>query len=112
MIAKYLRALFLMSLTLLTVSAWGQTDKLVNISYDPHADSVFFEQMQQRMEQIRKTENRPTVALVLAGGGAKGAAHIGVLKYIDEKGIPIDFIAGTSMGGLLGGLYAMGYSVN
>ena len=112
MIAKYLHALFLMSLTLLTVSAWGQTDKLVNISYDPHADSVFFEQMQQRMEQIRKTENRPTVALVLAGGGAKGAAHIGVLKYIDEKGIPIDFIAGTSMGGLLGGLYAMGYSVN
>ena len=97
MIARYLRFLCLMSLTLFSVIAWGQTDKLVNISYDPHADSVFFEQMQQRMEQIRKTENRPTVALVLAGGGAKGAAHIGVLKYIDEKGIPIDFVAGTSM---------------
>ena len=54
--------------------------------------------------------NRPKVGLVLSGGGAKGAAHIGVLKYIEEAGIPIDYIAGTSMGSIVGGMYALGYS--
>ena len=53
---------------------------------------------------------RPKVGLVLSGGGAKGAAHIGVLKYIEEAEIPIDYIAGTSMGAIVGGMYAMGYS--
>lgn len=54
--------------------------------------------------------DRPKVGVVLSGGGAKGAAHIGVLKYIEESGIPIDYIAGTSMGAIIGGLYALGYS--
>ena len=54
--------------------------------------------------------SRPKVGLVLSGGGAKGAAHIGVLKYIEEAGIPIDYIAGTSMGAIIGGLYALGYT--
>lgn len=54
--------------------------------------------------------SRPKVGLVLSGGGAKGAAHIGVLKYIEEAGIPIDFIAGTSMGSIVGGMYALGYT--
>ncbi|MBR5499039.1 MAG: patatin-like phospholipase family protein [Bacteroidales bacterium] len=53
---------------------------------------------------------RPKVGLVLSGGGAKGAAHIGVLKYIEEVGIPIDYVAGTSMGSIIGGMYALGYS--
>ena len=53
---------------------------------------------------------RPKVGLVLSGGGAKGAAHIGVIKYLEEAGIPIDYIAGTSMGSIVGGMYAMGYS--
>ena len=53
---------------------------------------------------------RPKVGLVLSGGGAKGAAHIGVLKYIEEMGIPIDYIAGTSMGSIVGGMYALGYT--
>ena len=56
------------------------------------------------------TKERPKVGLVLSGGGAKGAAHIGVLKYIEEAGIPIDYIAGTSMGSIVGGMYALGYS--
>lgn len=97
-------------LMVLTMSGWAQENGLVNISYDPRSDSIFFAKMQKYMSDIRKTEHRPTVALVLAGGGAKGAAHIGVLKCLEEKGIPIDFVAGTSMGGLMGGLYAMGYS--
>ena len=95
-------------LTISTATLYAQQHKLVNVSYDPKSDSVFFAEMQKRMAEIRKS--RPTVALVLAGGGAKGASHIGVLKYLEEKGIPVDFVAGTSMGGLLGGLYAMGYS--
>jgi len=55
---------------------------------------------------------RPKVGLVLSGGGAKGLAHIGVLKVIDSLGIKVDYIAGTSMGAVVGGLYASGYSAN
>ena len=58
------------------------------------------------------TTTRPKVGLVLSGGGAKGAAHIGVLKYIEEAGIPIDYIAGTSRGSIVGGMYALGYSAD
>lgn len=54
--------------------------------------------------------DRPTVAVVLSGGGAKGVAHIGALKVIEEAGFPIDIITGTSMGSLIGGLYSLGYS--
>ena len=50
------------------------------------------------------------VGLVLSGGGAKGFAHIGVLKVIDSLGIKVDYIAGTSMGATIGSLYAAGYS--
>ena len=78
-------------------------------SVDPKADSVAVAQMRARMAQIRK--HRPTVALVLSGGGAKGAAHVGVMEYIEELGIPVDMVLGTSMGGLIGGLYSLGYSV-
>ncbi|MBP6107285.1 MAG: patatin-like phospholipase family protein, partial [Steroidobacteraceae bacterium] len=51
---------------------------------------------------------RPRVGLVLAGGGAKGGAHVGVLKVLEEMRVPIDCIAGTSMGALVGGGYASG----
>ncbi|WP_313791186.1 patatin-like phospholipase family protein [Lacinutrix neustonica] len=55
-------------------------------------------------------ENRePKVGLVLSGGGAKGLAHIGALKVIDSLGIRIDYVAGTSMGAIIGSLYASGY---
>jgi len=50
------------------------------------------------------------VGLVLSGGGAKGLAHIGVLKVIEEAGVRIDYIGGTSMGAIIGALYASGYS--
>ena len=55
---------------------------------------------------------RPKVGLVLAGGGAKGAAHIGVLKVLEENNIPIDMVVGTSMGSIIGGLYAIGYTAS
>ena len=53
--------------------------------------------------------HRPKVALVLCGGGAKGAAHVGVIKALEESGVEIDMVVGTSIGGIVGGLYAMGY---
>ena len=52
------------------------------------------------------------VGLVLSGGGAKGLAHIGVIKALEENNVPIDYIAGTSMGAIIGGLYAAGYSTS
>ena len=55
-------------------------------------------------------EQRKKVGVVLSGGGAKGMAHIKALKVIEEAGIPIDYIAGTSMGAIVGGLYAIGYT--
>lgn len=77
-------------------------------SCDPAGDSVVVARMRARMDRIRR--RRPTVAVVLSGGGAKGAAHVGVLRYLEEQGIPVDMVLGTSMGGLIGGLYSVGYS--
>jgi NTE family protein len=58
----------------------------------------------------REPGTRPKIGLVLGGGGAKGAAHVGVLKVLEELRIPIDCIAGTSMGAIVGGMYASGMS--
>lgn len=58
------------------------------------------------------TQERKRVAVVLSGGGAKGTAHIGALKVIERAGIPIDIVTGTSMGSLIGGLYAIGYNAD
>jgi len=55
---------------------------------------------------------RPKIGVVLSGGGAKGLAHIGILKAIDSAGLKVDYITGTSMGSILGALYAVGYSAD
>jgi NTE family protein len=57
-----------------------------------------------------KGQVRPKIGLTLSGGGAKGLAHIGILKAIDSAGLKIDYITGTSMGSVIGGLYAIGYT--
>jgi len=62
--------------------------------------------------KAQDTIKKPKIGLVLSGGGAKGFAHIGVLKEIEKAGIKIDYIAGTSMGAVIGGLYACGYTAN
>src|SRR5262245_3581802 len=54
---------------------------------------------------------RPKVVLVLSGGGARGSAHIGVIKVLEEYHVPVDLVVGTSMGSIVGGLYASGWSV-
>mgnify|MGYP003300154807 CR=1 FL=1 len=64
----------------------------------------------QGQNSIDTSLHRPTVGLVLSGGGAKGVAHIGAIKALEEAGIPIDYITGTSAGAIVGGLYASGYT--
>ena len=63
-------------------------------------------------EEFANNKTRPKIGLVLSGGGAKGSAHIGALKVIEELGIPIDYVSGTSMGSIIGGMYAMGYTAD
>lgn len=62
------------------------------------------------MAQDQNSDPPPKVGLVLSGGGAKGLAHIGALKVIEEAGVKVDYIGGTSMGAIVGALYASGYS--
>ena len=62
--------------------------------------------------QLNSYFDRPKVAVVLSGGGAKGVAHISALRAIEEAGLPIDIITGTSMGALIGGLYSIGWSTD
>lgn len=64
------------------------------------------------MPQAKPANGRPRVALVLAGGGARGAAHIGVLKVMEREGIPVDFVAGASIGAVIGSLYSAGISAS
>jgi NTE family protein len=67
--------------------------------------SIFF-----ILPSLAHAQSRPKIGLVLGGGGARGAAHVGVLKVLEANKVPIDFIVGTSMGSIVGGLYASGYS--
>ena len=99
----------ILSYICVVLSLYMSAPSAMAISVDPKGDSLAVARMRERMAQIRKT--RPTVALVLSGGGAKGTAHVSVIKYIEELGIPVDLVVGTSMGGLIGGLYSLGYSV-
>lgn len=62
------------------------------------------------LQLLTQATARPKVGVVLSGGGAKGTAHIGVLKVLEQAGIPIDYIVGTSMGAIVGSLYSIGYS--
>ena len=63
----------------------------------------------EETESPAPRKERPKVGLVLSGGGAKGMAHIGALKIIEEAGIPVDIVVGTSIGSIIGGIYALGY---
>ena len=64
----------------------------------------------QKKDSTAVVNTRKKVGVVLSGGGAKGMAHIGVLKVLEKAGIPVDIVTGTSMGSIIGGLYAIGYN--
>lgn len=68
--------------------------------------------LQTVVAQETTQKSRPKIGLVLSGGGAKGFAHIGVLKMLEKAGVKIDYITGTSMGAVVGGLYASGYNAS
>jgi len=68
---------------------------------------LFFSLIASAQEKIAP---RPKIALVLEGGGALGLAHVGAIQWLEENHIPVDYVAGTSIGGLIGGLYASGKS--
>ena len=91
---------------LLTMIIWSAVSRAQTVN--PEIDSIAVKEMREYMDEIR--QYRPTVALVLSGGGAKGASHIGVIYRLEELGIPVDVVLGTSMGGLVGSLYSLGYT--
>lgn len=99
----------LLGLFLLSIFGGGSL-RAQELTYgiDPARDSAAFAAFRMRMDSIRQT--RPVVALVLSGGGAKGAAHIAVLKHLDSIGLRPDIVVGTSIGALVGGIYACGHS--
>jgi NTE family protein len=86
-----------------TAVARGDEPRIVRLHYQEVAS-------RQNGFLPRRELARPKVGLALSGGGARGFAHIGVLKALEEAGIPIDMVAGTSMGCVIGGLYAAGHS--
>ena len=63
-----------------------------------------------QVKENLKIPKNPKIGLSLSGGGAKGFAHVGVLKVLDSLGVKVDYISGTSMGAIVGGLYASGYT--
>lgn len=100
----FLRIFLLSSLILSFSVSFCQNSYNITIDYKTKALPFGLEE--------KVPANRPVVALALSGGGSRGLAQIGVLKALEEAGIRIDMIVGTSMGSIIGGLYAAGYSVD
>ncbi|TNE70911.1 hypothetical protein EP331_10670 [bacterium] len=74
--------------------------------------SVFFPHALLAQNAPSSNKKRPKIGLALSGGASKGMAHLGVLEVLEKNGIPIDYISGTSMGAIIGGLYATGYPID
>lgn len=94
------KILVLLLICLISSIAWAQDN----------ADQKIISHGRSFFPIKEKSINRPTVALVLGGGGARGISHIGALQVLEEWNIPIDMIIGVSMGSIIGGLYAAGYT--
>ncbi len=104
-VALFLQEKILFSHSTFSISIWGVTAVF---------SALLLFSTQNTFSQDKKQDSikRPKIGLVLSGGGAKGFAHIGVLKVLEEAGIKIDYIGGTSMGSVIGGLYASGYNAS
>ena len=97
-----LRRIYLVFFWILLAANLGLAAQSPNLPAAPAAPAT-------RPDQSAKSD-RPKIGLVLQGGGALGLAHVGVITWMEEHHIPIDYIAGTSMGGLVGGVYATGHN--
>lgn len=101
---------FLKKLFFIVIPIVGVT---TSIAQNTSTISIEFRTEKLRFGLDKQIPNdRPIVAVALSGGGSRGLAQIGVLRALEEAGIPIDMIVGTSMGSIIGGLYASGYSIN
>lgn len=103
---KYL--LISVLLMLLPLLAGAQASSSSGFGLDGESDEQALRELRSYMKRIHRS--RPSVALVLSGGGAKGAAHVGALRFMEQLDIPVDVVIGTSIGGLVGGLYSVGYT--
>lgn len=88
------------------------TDPALPGSSEMISQSDTISTIQRNVRPISQIHSRPTIALALGGGGMRGAAHIGVLKVLAKEHVPVDYIVGSSMGAIVGGLYAGGVSVD
>jgi NTE family protein len=95
----------------LTGPAWGADDG-ANLATPANLNGNPLGTAAPGAQKISVVPSRPTIALALGGGGSRGAAHIGVLRVLQRAGIPIDYIAGSSIGSVVGGLYAAGTPVD
>jgi NTE family protein len=105
MVALFLQEKIGFRLSQFSIPIWGVQTTLFIIL-------LFSQENSFSQEKKSDSVKRPKIGLVLSGGGAKGFAHIGVLKVLEEAGIKIDYIGGTSMGSIVGGLYASGYNAS
>lgn len=107
MITAVMKKLLIAIFLLVPLVAAGQNNTQLASNMEV-SDPAAWKTLRARMQKIHK--KRPVVALVLGGGGAKGCAHVGVIKHLEEIGMPVDMVLGTSMGALVGGLYSLGYN--
>lgn len=105
MVALFLHEKIAFCLSQFSISIWGGACMSLTLV-------LFIPQNSFSQEKKQDSVKRPKIGLVLSGGGAKGFAHIGVLKVLEEAGIKVDYIGGTSMGAIIGGLYATGYNAS
>ncbi|MCJ7507580.1 MAG: patatin-like phospholipase family protein, partial [candidate division Zixibacteria bacterium] len=100
---KMIRKTAILFLTFMLYSGVWAEGKIIRLEFgEPDSQSINL--------PLKKQFKKKKVGLVLSGGGARGFTQIGILKVLEKEQIPIDYIAGTSMGGVVGGLFAAGYS--
>ena len=101
-----MRISFYQNSRLFKVSLMAASLTMIALGFPVYAQSNTSE------NSVKEIKKRPKIALVLSGGGARGFAHVGVLRALKEMRVPIDMVVGTSMGAVVGGAYAAGRSVD
>jgi NTE family protein len=101
-------ALWSVTIAFMLVPLAAQGDDPLEPSDEASKAAAALADRAESAEPVDTAHRRPVIGLVLSGGGARGLAHVGVIRWLEEHRIPIDLIAGTSMGGLVGGMYATG----